>query len=121
MPRTLSPKEVVTTWLTAFNDGDADAMVALYAEDAVHTSPKLRSARPETDGRLVGRTAMRRWWLDAFGRPPTISYELVRMITDDHLVVIEYLRHRPGEATIEVAEVFEIQAGLIVRSHVYHG
>jgi hypothetical protein len=117
----LSPKEIVNEWVRAFNSGDADAMVTLYADDAIHTSPKLRSAQPASEGRLVGKAAMRQWWLDAFDRLPIIRYEVINMISDDHAVVIEYLRHRPGEATIRVAEVFIIQEGKIVRSHVYHG
>jgi hypothetical protein len=117
----LSPKEVVNEWLRAFNRADANAMVALYAEDAIHTSPKLRSAQPSSEGRLVGKAAMRQWWLDAFDRLPSISYEVVSIVSDDHVAVIEYLRHRRGEATIQVAEVFEIKEGKIVRSHVYHG
>jgi hypothetical protein len=117
----LSPKEIVNEWLRAFNTADADAMVALYAEDAIHTSPKLRSAQPAGEGRLLGKAAMRQWWLDAFDRLPNITYEVVSMVSDDHVAVIEYLRHRQGEATIQVAEVFEIKEGKIVRSHVYHG
>lgn len=31
-----SPKEVVRAWIEAFNRGDADALAALYAEDAVN-------------------------------------------------------------------------------------
>jgi hypothetical protein len=117
----LSPRDVVDEWLRAFNSGDADAMVALYADEAIHTSPKLRSAQPGSDGRLVGKAAMRRWWLDAFERPPAIRYELLNIISDDRFAVIEYLRHRTGEPTIAVAELFEIHDGKIVRSHVYHG
>lgn len=112
---------MVNEWLRAFNSGDADGMVVLYANDAVHTSPKLRSAQPSSDGRLVGKAAMREWWLDAFDRAPSIRYELLTMVSDDRVAVIEYLRHRQGEATIRVAEVFEISEGKIARSNVYHG
>jgi hypothetical protein len=96
-------------------------MVALYSDDAIHTSPKLKSAQPASEGRLVGKAAMRQWWQDAFDRLPSISYEVVTIVSDDHVAVLEYLRHRPGEATIRIAEVFEIKEGKIVRSNVYHG
>ena len=117
----MSPKEIVNEWLRAFNAADVDAMVALYAEEAIHTSPKLRSAQPSSEGRLVGKAAMRQWWLEAFDRLPSISYEVVSVVADEHVAVIEYLRHRQGEATIQVAEVFEIEEGKIIRSNVYHG
>jgi hypothetical protein len=117
----LSPEQLIHEWLAAFNRGDADAMVALYADHAVHTSPKLRAADPASAGRLTGRPALRAWWLDAFNNQPGIRYELLTMIPGEGVVAIEYLRHRPGEATLQVAEVFEIRDGKIVRSHVYHG
>jgi hypothetical protein len=117
----LRPGEIASRWFDAFNSGDPDAMVGLYAEDAVHTSPKLKAADPATGGRLVGRAALRHWWSEAMAKRPPISYELITLIEGDDVVAIEYLRHRQGEATIQVVEVFEIRDGKIVRSNVYHG
>jgi len=117
----VSPDEIVHEWLRAFNSGDADAMVALYADEAIHTSPKLRTAQPATGGRLVGKAALRSWWLETLASPPPIEYELLTMTSSDHVAVIEYLRHRSGEPSLPVAEVFEIRDGKIIRSHVYHG
>jgi hypothetical protein len=117
----LTPQEIVDEWLSAFNRGDADGMVALYSDDAVHTSPKLRAAEPASEGRVVGKAAMRRWWQDAFDRSPGIRYELVTTVSNDHVATIEYLRLEPGAPTLRVAEIFEIRKGKIVRSHVFHG
>jgi hypothetical protein len=117
----LSPKEIVDEWLSAFNRGDAEAMVALYSDDAVHTSPKLRAAQPASEGRVVGKAAMRRWWQDAFDRSPGIKYEVVTTLTNDHVATIEYIRLEPGAPRMHVAEVFVIRGGKIVRSHVFHG
>jgi hypothetical protein len=117
----VTPKEIVDEWLSAFNRGDADGMVALYSDDAIHTSPRLRAAQPASDGRVVGRAAMRRWWQDAFDRSPGIRYEVVTTVSNDHAATVEYLRLEPGAPTLRVAEIFEIQKGKIVRSHVFHG
>jgi hypothetical protein len=118
---TLSPKDIVDEWLGAFNRGDAESMVALYSEGAVHTSPKLRAAQPASEGRVVGKAAMRRWWQDAFDRSPGIRYEVVTTVSNDHVATIEYLRLEPGAPTLRVAEIFEIDKGKIVRSHVFQG
>jgi hypothetical protein len=117
----LSPKEIVDEWVRAFNARDADAMVALYSDDATHTSPKLRTDQPSTGGRIVGKVAMKEWWSAAFQRSPGMRYDVVTTVADDHTAVIEYVRMKPGEAPLRVAEVFEIRAGRIVRSHVFHG
>lgn len=111
---------IALAWLTAFNKYDVDALVSLYAEDATHTSPKIRALHPDTGGRLVGRDALAKWWRDANARLPGLRYELTTLTTNDERVFIEYLRHAPDGVT-PVAEVFEIRNGKIVASRVYHG
>jgi len=117
----MTPAEIVNAWLRAFNAGDAEAMVALYAEDASHTSPKLRVSQPATGGRIVGRDAMREWWASTFERSPGMRYDVITTVADDRAAFIEYMRINPGEEPLRVAEMFEVRDGKIVRSHVFHG
>lgn len=121
-------------WLAAFNAADLERLLALYADDAVHLSPKLRDRRPETGGLVRGRPALRDWWADAFARLPGLRYA-ERTITamgtamgtatgttdGSGRIVLEYDRTVPGEAPLAVAELFVVRAGLIVESRVFHG
>ncbi len=116
-----SNRNIIRRWIDAFNSADPEAMANLYADDAIHTSPKLRVKDPASGGRLVGKDALRDWWSNAFSQPPPIKYELLTLVESDGVVAIEYLRHRDGESPMHVAEIFEISEGKIVRSHVYHG
>ena len=108
-------------WLDAFNAKDLERLVGLYADDCTHTSPKLRVQRPESGGKLHGKPALHAWWDDAFRRLPELRYESQTITADEQRVVLEYVRHAPGEASYPVAEVFEIAAGKIAASRVYHG
>ena len=108
-------------WLAAFNAHDVDALIALYAEDATHTSPKIRALHPETGGKLIGKEALARWWRDANARLPNLRYEETAITADDACVILEYVRHAPDEAPMPVAEAFDVRDGKIVRSRVYHG
>jgi len=108
-------------WIDAFNSYSLEKLLELYSEDAVHHSPKLQLRQPETGGKIQGREAMRSWWADAFERLPTLRYELVNLIADDKMVLMEYKRTVTGEPDMMVAEILEIEAGLIIRSRVYHG
>ena len=111
-------------WLACFERQDADALVALYAEGARHYSPRLRVQRPESGGCIEGRPALREWWADAFRRLPTLRYVETRITAQgagDGRVFLEYTRHVAGEPDLPVAEVFEVRAGLIIESRVYHG
>jgi 8-oxo-dGTP pyrophosphatase MutT (NUDIX family) len=112
---------IARRWLQAFCDHDLDSLLSLYAENAVHLSPKLRAARPETQGRIVGKPALRAWWADAFARLPELRYECQSLTADDQRVFMEYLRVLPGEPALAVAEVLEIRDGLIHGSRVFHG
>ena len=108
-------------WMELFNAHDIEGLVALYAEDCRHTSPKIRAMFPDTQGQLVGKDALRTWWQDALARLPQLRYETLHVTGDAQRVVVEYLRHAPGQPVLPVAEVFEIREGKIVASFVYHG
>jgi limonene-1,2-epoxide hydrolase len=112
---------VARAWLRAFNAHDLDALVALYDGSAVHLSPKLRAARPETGGRVEGKAALTTWFRDAMTRLPSLRYEATALTADEDRVLLEYVRHVEGEADLSVAEVFEVRGGKIVASRVYHG
>jgi hypothetical protein len=101
-------RAIARAWMRAFNAYDVDALVALYADDATHTSPKIRALHPDTGGQLVGKPALAAWWRASNARLPGLRYEETAVTADDHSVVIEYIRHTPDGPPAPVAEVFEI-------------
>jgi ADP-ribose pyrophosphatase YjhB (NUDIX family) len=112
------------SWLDAFNARDLERLLGLYADDAVHTSPKLRAQRPETEGEIRGKPALRAWWEDAMRRLPGLRYEARHLTAgpgSSGRVFMEYERVLPGEPTLLVAEVLVCEGGRIVSSHVFHG
>jgi hypothetical protein len=113
--------EIARAWMKAFNAHDVDALVALYADDATHTSPKLRALYPDSGGALRSKAALSKWWRDSNARLPNLRYEERALTANDERVFVEYTRHAPNEAPMPVAEVFDVQGGRIVASRVYHG
>ncbi|MBX7107685.1 MAG: nuclear transport factor 2 family protein [Chitinophagales bacterium] len=112
---------IAQQWFHAFNSHDLEALLALYADDAEHYSPKLKLRQPATQGWIKGKAALRTWWQDAFQRLPTLQYELLKLTANEHRVFMEYIRHVKGEEDLPVGEVLEIRNHLIVSSRVYHG
>jgi 8-oxo-dGTP diphosphatase len=112
---------IARQWLRAFNAKDLDALLALYGDDAVHTSPKLRDRKPETKGEIRGKAALRAWWADAFERLPGLTYDEIAVTSTGERVFLEYTRRVPGEADLVVAELFIVRDGLIRESRVFHG
>lgn len=116
-------KHVAESWVAAFNRRDLEALLALYHDQASHYSPKLKQRQPETQGLIHGKAALRAWWQDAFDRLPSLQYVDVRYTADADAgrVFFEYTRRLQGDPDMAVAEVLELEGGLIVASRVYHG
>jgi hypothetical protein len=117
----MTPAEIAEAWLVAFNAYDVDALSRLYADDATHTSPKIRALHPETGGKLLGKPAIEAWWRGAIGRTPGLRYEKTALTTSAERAVLEYVRHADGQAPLPVAEVFDVKDGKVVASRVFHG
>jgi hypothetical protein len=113
--------DIAKKWFDAFNTHNLEALLSLYDEQAKHFSPKLKIRKPETNGFVEGKPALREWWKDAFERLPTLNYRYTTLTADDNRVFMEYVRKVSGEEDMLVAEVLEISNGLITASRVYHG
>lgn len=114
-------KQIATKWFQAFNEHHLENLLSLYDDNAQHFSPKLKIRKPETQGLIKGKAALREWWQDAFERLPSLQYEVIKLTADEEQVFMEYIRHVEGEEDLSVGEVLQINNGLILFSRVYHG
>jgi hypothetical protein len=119
--RTSDTRPIAVRWLACFEARDLDGLLALYADTATHTSPKIRERHPETGGKLLGKAAMRVWWADSFARLPTMRYLPTQITAGADSVLLEYMRHVDGEPDLPIAEVFDVHDGYITASRVFHG
>ncbi len=113
--------QIALSWFKAFNEHNLENLLALYDDNAAHYSPKLKIRQPETNGLVNGKAALRAWWQDAFDRLPTLHYKTTSLTANNERVFMEYIRQVDGEPDMLVAEVLEINGGLITASRVYHG
>lgn len=116
----MTPEQMAVKWLDAFNAHHLENLLSLYHDDAIHFSPKLKIRKPETGGLIRGKDALRNWWNDAFVRLPQLQYIKQTITANSQHVFMEYKRIVPGEEDMMVAEVLEIENGLIMASRVYH-
>lgn len=113
-------------WLDAFNARDLDALLALYAGDAVHFSPKLLARDPASQGYVRGKDAMRAWWQDSYDRLPGLRYEERHVVAQrtapgSGRVFLTYRRIVPGEPDQDIVELYEVAEGKIQASAVWPG
>lgn len=120
-PSSEANEAIAHRWFAAFNAHGLEQLLALYADDAEHFSPKLKVRRPETEGWVKGKKELRSWWQDSFERLPSLRYEVLSLTANPAQVFMEYLRHVEGEEDLRVGEVLVIKDGMIQASRVYHG
>jgi hypothetical protein len=114
-------EQIAANWFESFNTHDLERLLLLYDDNAVHYSPKLKIRRPETNGLVKGKDALRSWWKDSFERLPTLRYQPTSFTANDQRVFMEYIRHVDSEEDMLIAEVLEIKENKIIASRVYHG
>lgn len=114
-------QSIAFRWFDAFNNHNLEQLLSLYDEDAKHFSPKLKIRKPETNGYVEGKSALREWWKEAFERLPSLHYKVTSLTANSDRVFMEYVRNVAGEEDMLVAEVLEVKDGKIIFSRVYHG
>jgi hypothetical protein len=96
----MTPKELVQSWVKAFNDRDVETLASLYSEDAIN--------HQVVQDPLVGREAIRRMFVDGFA-----AFEMVciqeNLFEDKDWAILEW-RDPKG---LRGCGFFHIKDGLI--------
>lgn len=115
---------LIADWHKAITSRDIDALMALYADDAVIESSAVLVLEKDPGGTLRGKDLIRRHFqsffailddsdADWFRYPPTAITE--------SLVLWEYPSTGPDGAQLDVVESFDVDNGLITYHRVYWG
>jgi ketosteroid isomerase-like protein len=76
---TIDPQSFASAWLAAWNAHDLDAVLALFHDDVIFTSPLATKIAPESGGVLRGKAALRAYWAAALAQVPDLRFELTSL------------------------------------------
>ena len=112
-----SPKTVVEERFAAVRRHDIEAIVALYANDALETSPAFCAERSGPDG-------ARRTYAELFQAFPAITDDVTSMVVDGERVAVQFIarsKKADGSYAFEVplANFLVVRHGHIVRDDTY--
>ena len=110
-------------WNEALSKNDAEALLALYAEDAIFESPLVPHLFGQEPGVLRGRAELRRLFeMLAHRKPPVRTYHRTGYLTDGKRLIWEYPRDAPHGEQMDFVEAMDLNdEGLIRRHCVYWG
>lgn len=69
-------QQFAKTWIQAWNSHDMNAILNHYSEDIEITTPMIKMALGEGDGRLKGKEAVADYWRRALDKMPDLHFEL---------------------------------------------
>jgi len=124
MEHAASPVEhMYFAWNDALSRNDAEALLALYARDAVLESPLIPHLLGMESGVLRGHDQLRPLFAKlAERKPPVRQYYRTPYLTDGKRLIWEYPRDAGKGEQMDFAEVMELNdEGLIQWHHVYWG
>jgi hypothetical protein len=116
-------ERVYFAWNGALANNDMDALLSLYAEDAVLESPLIPHLLGRPNGRLQGHAELGQLFRLVAARKPTVrQYFRTGYLTDGRRLFFEYPRDAGAGEQMDFAEVMDLNdAGLIQRHCVYWG
>lgn len=112
-----SARTVVEKRFAAVNRHDLDAIVALYARDAVETSPGFCADRSGPEG-------ARRTYSELFKEYPTITADATSYLVEGNRVAVQFFAHtRKPDGTmafeVRLANFLTVEHGQITRDDTY--
>jgi hypothetical protein len=115
-------EHIYRAWDAALSANDVEALVALYASDAVLESPLIPHLFGTASGVCRGTVEIGALLAKVAARKPEVrKYYRSGYFTDGRLLIWEYPRIIPQGEQMDFVEVMEIETGLIKRHRVYWG
>lgn len=109
-------------WNDALARKDADALAALYTEDAIIESPLVSYLLGTERGICSGKEAIRAFLPKVFANQPEERRTYRNPVfTNGNILMWEYPRASPDEDQMDFTEVMELSDGRIRRHRVYWG
>ena len=97
----VGPTAFAQVWLAAWNAHDLDAVLALFHDDVVFTSPLAVKVAPATEGVLHGKVALRAYWSAALAHLPDLHFELTSLFAGVDSLLIGF-RMNGGSERFEI-------------------
>jgi hypothetical protein len=78
------------TWRDACNSHDLERILALYSDDVVFKSPRVRTMSQEPSGILHGKAAVRDYWQKILEKRPGLTVEIGAVFAGVDSIALEY-------------------------------
>lgn len=113
---------VYEKWAAGFAEKDLDAILDIYAEDAILESPLVNALLNTDIGFIQGRDALKNFFQIILDKTPALKDRYKEsFFTDGKTMIWEYPRITPAGQKTDMAEVMKLESGRIKTHRIYWG
>ena len=109
----IDARQFAADWAAAWNAHDIEAVLRHFHEDATFSSPFAASVFPESEGRLIGKAAIREYWTIGIARIPDLHFSIDAVFVGIDCIVIAYVNQKQAR----VSEVLKFDGDLVIEGH----
>jgi hypothetical protein len=118
----MTPEQIYQAWAKGFANQNLDAILALYAPDAILESPLVNNLLGTEAGVVNGRDELRKFFRIILQSIPALKDRYrANFFTNGKVMIWEYPRVTPTGEQTDLAEVMELRDGLIQTHRIYWG
>ena len=100
-------------WRDAWNRRDLDAVLELFDDDIIFTSPLAQKVVPASGGVVRGKAALRDYWGSALAQIPELEFQITAALEGVDTVLIGF-RNQGGPPRFDV---LRFRDGLVIEGH----
>jgi ketosteroid isomerase-like protein len=112
----IEAQKIAKEWCEAWNSKDIDAIMEHYADDVIFYSPTVIARWGHPDGKLTGKTDLRKNFSKGLELNPDLHFELMEVLTGTDGMTVFY-RRETGALVADVVLLDSENRGKIVKAY----
>ncbi len=91
-------------WVNSWNSHHLEQILEHYSEDFIIETPMAQKLYPQSNGRVVGKEEVRKYWKIGLERIPNLKFELLDVLVGVNGLTIYYLNTATQKKAVEVMQ-----------------
>jgi len=85
-------QQFANEWITAWNNGDMEAIMSHYADEVIFSSPLILKSRTNDKGTIHGKAALKTYFKHALSKNPDLHFDLKHIMVGIKSITLLYTR-----------------------------
>jgi hypothetical protein len=95
-------KQFSENWTEDWNSHNLEKILSHYSDDFVIESPLALKRLPETNGVVIGKDNVRKYWSIGLEANPNLNFKIIDLLTGVNSLTIYYLNSTNGKKSAEL-------------------